>query len=441
MDFTFRFVAFMLAAMKRPVLASLILFALSMPVRAVDGPKEDDFLIFDKIEEDQRATPALPLPAPEPSAPASARKLPGALTASIRTVLLDVPDKSFASARLSTLKAEAVQQGTQAQPVIVFESATVSLQAALEKASAWVVAGNEKFPDGVTLKVSAQGGYGAHEHDSAGAASAILLDAIGNGRTLDPEIVIIGGVNEKGHVTAAGRLATRLRTLETDPPPPAIGVPMVSEVEVRDLALMDEMEVLARQQIISLVSLDDAQAIAAKDKPERVAKAFALFASVREAAAKTPIKVLLKSPKFLQRLQEITTAMPNHLSAKLLLLAAGNKVPGRITFATSRQAILKAIKPFVNVSSTNRPPKEIQLAATEGGNVLLRMQPKVHPAVERYLVSMKAYLRAVNNYLDIPPNDSRANKMRAAAMADINKKLADVELEKGKLDKQEVQLQ
>jgi hypothetical protein len=426
--------------MKRLLFSSLAILALCPSVQGQEGPKEDDFLFFDKIEEDQRAAPALPLPAPEPAAPASQRKLPGGTTATVRTVLLDVPDKSFASARLSTLKAEAVQQGTRTEPVIVFESATITLQSSLEKAAAWVIAGNGKFPDGVTLKVSAEGGYGAHEHDAAGAASAILLDAIGNGRALDPDTVIIGGVNEKGHITAAGRLATRLRTLEADPGPPAIGVPMVSEVEVRDLALMDEMEVLARHQIISLVSLDDARAIAGKDKPERVVKAFTLFASVREAAARTPVKTLLKSPKFLQRLQEITAAMPNHLSAKLLLLAASNKVPGRITFATSRQAILKAIKPFVNVSSTNRPGKEIQVAATEGGNVLLRMQPKVHPAVERYLIAMKAYLRAVNNYFDLP-TEPRAAKMRADAMGQITKLLADVQTEKEKLDKQEGQIQ
>ena len=419
---------------------TLATFVLSVPVRAQEGPKEDDFLIFDKIEEDQRAVPVRALPPPEPSAPASQRKLPGAVTAAVRTILLDVPDKSFASGRLSTLKAAAVQQGTRAEPVIVFESATVTLQTALEKAAAWIVAGDAKFPDGVTVQVSAEGGYGAHERDAAGAASAILLDAIGNGRSLDPEVVLLGGVNEKGHITAAGRLATRLRTLE-GVPPPAIGVPMVSEVEVRDLALMDELEVLATQQIISLVSLDDARAIAAKDKPERVVKAFALFAGVREAAAKTPVKSLLKHPKFIQRLQEITAVMPNHLSAKLLLLAAVNKVPGRITFATSRQAILKAIKPFVNVTSTSRPAKEIQTAATEGGNVLLRMQPKVHPAVERYLIAMKAYLRAVNNYLDLPATDARAAKMRGKSLEEISKLLGVVQVEKEKLDQAEGQLE
>jgi len=400
---------------------------------AQDGPKEDDFLIFDKIEEDQRAVPARPAPPTTETAPSSQRPLPETTRGSLRTILLDVPDKSFATGRLSVLSATAVQRGAQAEPAVEFQDATVSLQAALGKAAVSLIAANPKFPDGVTLKVVAEGGYGSHEHDAAAAATAILLESLGTGRALDPDAALLGGVNEKGNITSVQRLATRLRTLE-GLPPPVIGVPMDSEVEVRDLALMNELDVLAKQQIISLVTLDDARAITAKDRPEKVARAFTLFEGVRQAAATTPLTTLLKNPKFLQRLKEIADLMPNHLSARLLLQAATNKVPGRITFATSRQAILKAIKPFVNVTSTNRPAREIQTVATEGGNVLLRMQSKIHPAVARYLVSMKAYLRAVSNYLDIPNSPQHA-RMRNRAAIEINKLLADVHIEKEKLDK------
>ena len=72
--------------------------------------------------------------------------------------------------------------------------------------------------------------------------------------------------------------------------------------------------------------------------------------------------------------------------------------------------------------------------ATESGNVLLRMQPKINPAVARYLVSMKAYLRAVNNYLDLPTGPQHAG-MRNKIAVEINKHLADVQSEKEKLDK------
>ena len=426
------------AIMRFPIylLSAACLLGALPATRAQTEVKDDDFLLFDMMEADGKA-PARPVPQPlpdAPKAPPSQRPLPAKTEATLRTVLLDVPDKSFATARLATLSARASQEGAAAQPVIAFTDATVSLAAALESAAKAVVAANPKFPDGVTLTVSAGGGYGGHEKDAAAAATAILLEAVGTGRELDPEAALLGGVNEKGEFTAVARLATRLRTLETALPS-VVGVPMVSEVEVRDLALMSELDVLTRIQVISLVTMDDARAVASKQRPEKVAKAMQLFATVQEAAARTPTASLLKSDKFLQRLREITTLMPNHLSSRLLLQAAANKVPGRITLGTSRQAILKAIKPFADSMNERGTIEVIRKTATEGGNVLLRMQPKVHPAVERYLMAMKTYLRSVNNYLEIRP-EGRYAQMRIRAQQEMAKNYSAVETEKANLDKQ-----
>ena len=389
------------------------------------------------IEEDRKA-PAKPGPKPLPDRPKkspSLRPLPEKTEATLRTVLLDVPKKSFATARLATLSARATQQGAAAQPAIVFQDATVTLAASLESAAAAVAAGNPKFPDGVTLRVGADGEYGGHEKDAAAAAVAILLEAIGTGRELDPEAALLGGVNAKGEFTGVAQLATRLRTLEQTVPS-VIGVPMVSEAEVRDLALMNELDVLARVQLVSLVKMDDARAVTAKQKPEKVAKAMELFATVQEAASGTPVATLLKSEKFLQRLREVMALMPNHLSSRLLLQAAANKVPGHITLGTSRQAILKATKPFADSLNKRGNIEAIRKTATEGGNVLLRMQGKVHPAVERYLLAMKTYLRSVNNYLEIS-QESRAIK----AQYEMAKNYTAVQVEKRKLDEQEPQEQ
>ena len=166
-------------------LAIAATLATCLQLFAQDGPKEDDFLIFDKIEEDQRAAPAKPAPPPPAeNDPASKRPLPGSAKGSLRTILLDVPDKSFATGRLSTLSASATQRGAQTEPSVEFAEATVSLAASLNKAATSLLAAHPEFPDGVTLKVSAEGGYGSHEHDAAAVATAILLESIGTGRAL-----------------------------------------------------------------------------------------------------------------------------------------------------------------------------------------------------------------------------------------------------------------
>jgi hypothetical protein len=64
------------------------------------------------------------------------------------------------------------------------------------------------------------------------------------------------------------------------------------------------------------------------------------------------------------------------------------------------------------------------------------MQPKIHPAAERYLIAMKAYLRAVNNFLDIQ-NDAQHAAIRNRGIMELNKLLADVQTEKEKLDRVE----
>ena len=104
-------------------------------------------------------------------------------------------------------------------PVIDFSGASVSLNASVDRAAAAIVAADPKFPDGMTLKVNVEGGYEAHEHDAAAAATAILLEAAGTGRSVDPEVALLGGVDDKGRITGVNRLATRLRTLEGTAPP------------------------------------------------------------------------------------------------------------------------------------------------------------------------------------------------------------------------------
>lgn len=417
-----------------PLLASAMLLALPLPASAQEGVKEDDFLFFDKIEEDAKAVPKAPEPAPaEDKVEPSARPLPGSGTAALRIIALDVPDKSFAVGKLTTLTATASQRGNRPEPVVDFPGATVSLRESIDRAAAKLIAANPKFPDGLTLRVEPAEEYHGHERDAAAVATALLLEAVGTGRELDPGAVVLGGVGADGRITGVQRLATRLRTLEGEPPP-VIGVPMVSEEEVRDLALMNELEVLVKHQIISMVTLDDARALTAKERPEKVKQAMALFAPVAQAAGSTPLASLLKNPKFLQRLKEVATLMPNHLSARLLLQAATGKLPGRITLATSRQAILKATKPFVDATGSGGDAKTIKTAATEAGNVLLRLQPKIHPTVERYLMAVKAYLRGVNNFLDIR-TDAQYAQMRYKAQVELGRLLADVETEKQKLDK------
>ncbi len=352
----------------------------------------------------------------------------------LKVILLDNPKKSFATANLATFSATASTNGTANQPQCnypqggtVFSNAMlygiVSLQ---KKISAW--------PAGLTVDYRCPESYLPHEQDSAAVAAAVLLHSIVTGQELNPKVVLIGGIGPEttgGAVTSAVAIGTRLRNLPDDTPL-RIGVPLVSEPDVRDLALMGEPELLLRHEVFALVTLDDAISVAAANPPENFAKASAIFDKIRAANATTPLPALLKSPQAQAKLSEILQLVPQHLSARLLLLTATGKLSGKMTFVTSQQAVLKAAKPFwETIEKGDRAA--IQRTSITSGNILNLMQAKVHPSVERYLIATRAYMRACNNLLDILPGP-QYELMRQKALRDTEKVREDIKIEKAKLE-------
>lgn len=394
--------------------------------------KEEDLLFFGipAVEDKVQQAPAKP---ESPSVTSAPSNIPLAKKAAeSNLLLLGLPRDSFATARLAKMHASGSQAGTEAAPKLIFSKATPSLQQAVERATALLRERIKKFPDGVTVRFEIDGNYGGHEMDSAGLAAAVLLESLASGRQLDPNVALLGGIGEGGKVTKVYGVGTRLRSLEGIGPG-VVGVPMEAEPEVRDLALMGELEALVRMPVFALAGLEDGVALADSAKQGNLAKAIELFASVQEAASKSPLEQLVKNPKFQQRLNDVLAAAPHHLSARLLLQAGTGKLPGRMTFLTSQQAILKSVKPFWDLVYKGGSKEEIQRTATTCGNALNQIQFKVHAVTERYLVATRTYLRALNNFLDIPATP-KYHEMRVKGAANVKKCQDDIRIEKEKLD-------
>ena len=383
------------------------------------------------IEKSATKTTAPPEATPPPATtPGGSIKKPHA---ELKVLLLDAPKKSFATAKLVTFSAAAAQSGTKTQPDCNFPKGNAAFKNAMLHS---VVALQKKipaWPAGLSIDFRCPEDYHQHEQDSAAVAAAVLLHSVVTGNELNPKAVLIGGVGPEaaGAITSAVAIGTRIRTLENETGL-RIGVPLVSEAEVRDLALMGEPEVLLRHEIFALVTLDDAIAVASANLPDNFKKASDIFQQIQAASASTPLPALLKNAQTLAKLNEIIQLTPQHLSARLLLQTATGKLPGKITFLTSQQAILKAAQPFWAALDKNQAA-EIRKISTTSGNTLSLMQARVHPTVERYLVAIRAYMRSSNNLLEIQPG-RQFDTMRNKAMDD-NRKLRDnVKAEKAKLD-------
>lgn len=408
----------------------LALACLGVPAGAAEF-SDDELLFFGSGVDSPPAVKSAPPPKSVP-APAPAAKVPVKLNeGSLKVILLDAPKKSFATGSLASFSAKGEQRGTQFDPEMKFSKAGSEFDNALLHALVAVRGKNSQFPEGLRIDFNCDGSLGSHERDSTALAGAVLLNSFVTGNAVDPQIALVGGIGPGAVVTGAVGVGTRIRTLP-EGTQLTLGVPLVAEPEVRDLALMGEPEVLLRCEVYGLVNLDDAIALASQKRPESLAKAHELFVSVRTACGATPVLTFLKNAKVQQRLAEIIQLAPGHLSAKLLLQTATNKLPGRMTFLTSQQAILKAVKPFLAAVNSNKPD-DIRKFSISSGNTLNLMQARVHESVERYLVTTRKFMREYNTFLEINPSKQFTN-MREKAWQTVLKLGEELKIEKAKLD-------
>ena len=395
-----------------------------------EDASEDELLFFGTGVETPtpiKAPPPPPVDPPEPAPAEAALKLD---VASLGLLLLDAPRQSAVVARPELLKASGRQSGT-GKPELNFQKGGDAMQTALQYALAAVRQQKVAVPSGVTITYQLAGDYAGHEHDSAGLAAGVLLHSMITGTKVDPKIILCGGLGKAGVVTPANALGLRLRAAP-DTGAMTLGVALESEPEVRDLALMGEPATLLRCEVIGLVTFPDALALASATPPENLAKAREIFQSIRTACAATPVAAFIKNLKVQQKLNEVLTLAPQHLSARLLLQAGTGKLPGRMTYLTSQQAILTATQPFV-IALRKQDAAEMRRTATSGGNALSLMQARIHPTVERYLIATRSFMRATNNYLELSTAPQFAG-MRQKALDECRKLENDLRAEKVKLE-------
>jgi hypothetical protein len=407
------------------------LFTLLITSAWAEKQFSDDELLFfgSDLAKAPVETIAPPAAAPPPAATAGAFLKD--TSESLDLLLLEAPSKSSASGIIANFSIKAEQAGTSLDPDLSFPNSGQFFSNGMLHGIVAIRGQINPFPAGVKARYECDSTYQTHERGSATLAGCVLLHHVMTGNALDTQVILCGGIGPNAAVAPILAIGTRLRT--TDPGAGRlIGVPLLNEPEVRDLALMGEPEHLLRWEVVGLVTLEDALKLASATKPPALAKAHELFLSIRQAAATTPLSTLLKNVKVQQRLGEIAQLTPNHLSAKLLLQFATGKLPGKMTLLTSQQAILRAAQPFWE-SIRKNDPVQIRKVSTTSGNVLNLMQPKVHPTVERYLVATRAYMRAYNNYLELNPS-KQFDAMRTKAWEGIEKLEADVKAEKAKLD-------
>ena len=116
-----------------------------------------------------------------------------------------------------------------------------------------------------------------------------------------------------------------------------VAIPESNRLSISDAYILDGIKSLYRIQIFTLDTFEDASALANVERDEKIQQGLDEFAQVQTVLKKNPKYVYNK--KVQEKLKTVYKAMPNHLSAKLLLLHGMRKGPSQLSLVGSLTGI------------------------------------------------------------------------------------------------------
>jgi hypothetical protein len=161
------------------------------------------------------------------------------------------------------------------------------------------------------------------------------------GFDIDPKVAMTGDISADGKIRAIGGIAAKLRGA-IDAECTVAAVPVENQDQLIDALIYRGVSLFTEIQVIGMSSLDDGAAVARMDRDAKLTQAIALFAEIQQSLKDSP--GYLAKPHALQKLKKVLELAPNHLSAKLLLLRADNKLRGRLSAWASEYYTFAAVQ-------------------------------------------------------------------------------------------------
>jgi hypothetical protein len=197
----------------------------------------------------------------------------------------------------------------------------------------------DKLPAGCRIELAFSEPYSPKDGPSAAVACSLLAESILTGRALDDQFAVTGDMTAEGKVRPIGGVPAKLRGA-TKSRCPLVAVPAANEQAVTDTAIIDGLKPLYQIQICTIATFDDALKLASKTREPAVQQALDDFAAVQQALARNEAFVF--NPKLQEKLRAVLQTLPNHASAKFLLLHGLHQAPNRLSLAGSILAIDQA---------------------------------------------------------------------------------------------------
>ena len=285
-------------------------------------------------------------------------------------------------------------------------------------------------PDGYQVSIVFQDRDQRVDGPSAGTAMALMLDSLFSGEKLDGGFACTGGITPNGKVTSIGGVAAKIRGA-TRRKCTIVGVPEGNAKGVNDILVLDGLQQLLNIQVFTMKDMDEARALSRAEKDKDVQTTLDDFKSVADVIADQG-EAALKNTRVQERLEEVLKAMPNHISAQLLLDHIRGKAPERLSVGGSFHEIdSRSSAVFSRVQRTMFREKfsdadEARSAAEDASEELEELNGKIHEKFEAYHRAALDLCRTIGKGPEGSGKDFIADlKSKWSRINSIRKKLRD----------------
>ncbi|HSJ01034.1 MAG: S16 family serine protease [Verrucomicrobium sp.] len=247
---------------------------------------------------------------------------------------------------ISALKLE----GNSAATLAFNQDVGTSMAKALQEVSKYHTLRHGGWPRGQRMEIFFEDKYSPKDGPSAAVACALLLESIIAGVNLDPTFSVTGDMNADGSVQPIGGVIAKLRGAAKAGQLLA-AIPQKNRTSATDLVVGEGIRPLLGVQLFSIDTFDEALALARTDRAPDLAKAISSFSSLGDHLKSNPSA--LTTPAVKNGLTEILEVAPNHVSARLLLMAAQGMLPKQFSPSGSLDAVNQAVAAVDEAAGTD----------------------------------------------------------------------------------------
>jgi len=245
--------------------------------------------------------------------------------AAVNALLIQELGSSKYAGKASALSLSALElEGDKPATIGFNQNVGAMMQKALQEVARFHAIRQGGWPRANEMQLSFEDKFTGKDGPSAAVACALLLESVIKGTELDPAFAVTGDLNADGSVQPIGGVHAKLRGA-TNLKCKLLGIPQKNAIHAMDIYHTEGLKPFLGIQVFAFSKFDEALDVARLGKPPALTAAISDFTALTKAAAAAPNS--LRAPDAIAKLQSIIQRAPTHLSARVLLLYATDKLP------------------------------------------------------------------------------------------------------------------